>query len=330
MRLKDRFLARIKTLQYSPNTATTYWTRIVEFLKFCKKGDTWVPPEKLGDQDIERWLTHLAVKCHVSESRQNQSLCAVLFLYKQVLGMEMVGINATRARRPQNIPVVLYYDEVTRLLSQLRGQSLTLAELMYGCGLRVSEAVSLRVCNLDFANKTILVWHSKHKSSRVVPMPAAIADKLKAQVQVAKRWAEIDRENNTGGVFRPKMRGTDCTKPSFDHRYYWVFCSGVLSKHPEYGRMGRFHVDQDNLGREIARAAERAGIAKRVGCHTLRHSFATHHLNLGTDIRTIQKLLGHRDVRTTMIYTHVDAMGAQTVAGPLDRLPRLSVLSACG
>jgi integron integrase len=330
MRLQDRFRERIRTLHYARNTETTYWSRIVEFLKFCKRGKEWIPPEKLNADDVERWLTHLAVKCHCSESKQNQALAAVLFLYKHVLNTPLIGINAQRARKPQNIPVVMSIDEVQRLFTQLTGQNLLLAELMYGCGLRVSEAVGLRNCNIDFGNGTLLIWHSKHKSSRVVPIPRSLVDKLKAQIEVSRKWCEYDKQNGTGGVFRPKMRGTDCTEASFDPRYYWLFCSGVLSKHPDFGKIGRYHVDQDNLGREVVKATERAKICKRIGCHTLRHSFATHHLNMGTDIRTIQKLLGHRDIRTTQIYTHVDDFGPQTIAGPLDRLAVRTVPSRCG
>jgi integron integrase len=330
MRLQDRFRERIRTLHYARNTETTYWRRIVEFLKFSKRGGRWIAPEQLGASDVESWLTHLAVKCHCSESGQNQALAAVLFLYKHVLGTPLTGINAQRARKPQNIPVVMAIDEVQRLFAQLSGQNLLLAELMYGCGLRVSEAVGLRNCNVDFANGTLLIWHSKHKSSRTVPIPRSIVDKLRDQIEVSRKWSEHDKQSGTGGVFRPKMRGTDCMVVSFDYRYYWLFCSGVLSMHPDFKKIGRYHIDQDNLGREIAKAAERAKICKRVGCHTLRHSFATHHLNMGTDIRSIQKLLGHRDIRTTQIYTHVDDFGPQTASGPLDRLAARAVASRRG
>ena len=319
-RLAKRFADKIAVLHYADSTEKIYWSHIVDFLRFSKRAGEWVKPEELGARDIEAWLTYLAVKRHVAESTQEQALHAVLFLYRKVLGIEIEGVDAVRSTKPQNIPVVMSIGEIVRVMAQMRGVTLLIAQIMYGSGLRISEAASLRVKDLDFDNKTIIVWHSKHKKTRTVPMPQAIVDSLRSQVKQSIKWAERDRESNTGGVFPPKMRGVDCTKPSFDAKFYWLFCSSSLSPHPKYKRIGRAHIDADNVGRNVANASKRAGVMKRVGCHTFRHSFATHQLNAGVDIRTIQKQLGHADIRTTMIYTHVDCIGHQSIGGPMDRL----------
>lgn len=150
-------------------------------------------------------------------------------------------------------------------------------------------------------------------------MPETIVVDLKAQIQESIGFAAHDRNSQTGGVFPPNRRGVDATKPTFDERFYWLFCSANLSLHPKFKTTGRYHLDDNNIGRNVSNAAKRTGIQKLIGCHTLRHTFATHQLNAGVDIRTIQKQLGHKDIRTTMIYTHVDSCGHQSIAGPLDR-----------
>lgn len=244
---------------------------------------------------------------------------AVLFLYNQVLERPIEGLDAFRSTKPKNLPVVLSVDEVFRLFDQLDGKMLLLAQFMYGCGLRRSEACSIRLCNLDFDNRQVFVWHGKHKKSRTLAMPETLVESLTNQVNESKAMALKDRSSGEGGVFPFRKRGIDDEKTTFDERFYWLFCSGNLSRHPVHGGIGRYHIDECNVGRNISNAARRAGITKIVGCHTLRHSFATHQLNAGVDIRTIQKQLGHSDIRTTMIYTHVDCMGHQAVAGPLDR-----------
>lgn len=320
MKLHERFWNRIHTLQYAQSTGENYWGWIIKYLKFHRDGENWISPEKLNGQDVERYLTHLAVDKHVAESTQSQAFAALVFLYREVLQLPFENVNAKRARKPMNLPVVLSIDEVIRLLDQLRNHHRTLAELMYGCGLRVSEAVSLRVKDVDFDRKIISVWHSKHKRSRTVPLPNRVVEILKHQVKQAEKFCQWDKADGIGGVPLPKAFEDKSSSARFDVRWYWLFCSGQLSRDPLTKKMGRYHIDKDNVGRVVREASIAAKINKRVGCHTLRHSFATHLLDQGTDIRRIQKLLGHSSLETTMIYTHVSKDVATSTESPLDRL----------
>lgn len=321
MKLQDRFNAKIDAMHMAESTREKYWAAIVSYLRFHKQGSEWVPPDQMGKSEIEQWLTDMAVNGHVSASTQKGCLHAVLYLYKQVLGIEITGVDAYRARSPGTIPVVLSVHEVSRLLNQLHGKYLLIGQLLYGCGMRRKEVCSLRIKDLDFDNRTIIVWNSKHKKTRTIRMPESIVGSLHKQIEESARFRAIDQRDGFG-VFQPPARGVDKTKPTTDLRFYWLFCSGNISTHPKFKRLGRYHVDENNVGRTISNAAKQAKIMKKVGCHTLRHSFATHQLNSGVDIRTIQKQLGHEDIKTTIIYTHVDCLGHQTVDSPLDRLAK--------
>lgn len=320
-KLATRFWNRIDYLHYAESTGEAYWTSILDYLRFHKQGGTWIEPEKLHGDHVEAYLTHLAVKKHCSESRQGQAFAALVFLYREVLDQPFVDVNARRARPPMNLPVVLSSDETRRLLANVSPNQRLLAELLYGCGLRRSEAVSLRVKDIDFDRQTILIWHSKHKRSRTVPLPRSLRERLQRQVASASKMAAWDREEQVGGVPLPKAYGEKSPAARFDTRWAWLFPSGNLSRPKRGGPLRRWHVDADNLLREIVKAAARVGINKKVGCHTLRHSFATHLLDAGVDLRRIQVLLGHSSLKTTMIYTHVAMDPALTTASPLDRLP---------
>ncbi|TWU67285.1 Tyrosine recombinase XerD [Crateriforma conspicua] len=320
MRLQQLFDDRIATLHYADSTRNAYWSWVVAYVRFLKRGNQWVPPQDAGGDDVERFLTHLAVERRVSESTQDQAFAALVFLYREVLGMPFENVRAKRARKPQNLPVVLSVDEVIALITQTKGVHRALAQLMYGCGLRVSEACSLRVKDVDFDRRTIAIWHSKHKRSRNVPLPERLVDRIRKQADQAAKFCDWDRADGVGGVPLPKAFDRKSPDACRDVRWYWLFCSGKLSRDPKTGQVGRYHVDKDHVGRVIRDSAKRAGIRKRVGCHTLRHSFATHLLESGTDIRRIQQLLGHSSVETTMIYTHVARDPATTTRSPLDRL----------
>lgn len=320
MKLKERFDRKISMLHYADSTREVYWRWIVDYLVYHKSGDVWRRPEDMGTDEVTCWLTSLAVDRRVSESTQAQAFAAVMFLYREVIAIPLEDVNAKRAKKPMNLPVVLSVAEVQRLLSQMRGIHYALGCLMYGCGLRVSESVSLRVKDVYFDRNVLHIWHSKHKQSRTVPLPSSLADSLRKQVQQAVRWQEIDVADNVGGVPLPKAFDRKSPTAYHDVRWYWLFCSGNLSRDPSTKLLRRYHIDKDNVGRQVRQAAERAGIHKRVGCHTLRHSFATHLLDLGTDLRRIQQLLGHSSIETTMIYTHVSADVATTTQSPLDRL----------
>jgi site-specific recombinase XerD len=255
-----------------------------------------------------------------------------LYLYNKVCEMPLEGVKSDRPTKKVNVPVVMTHDEVAQVISRLRGKNRLLAMLLYGCGLRRSEVVSLRLKDMDFGNRMIAIWHSKHKHSRTVPMPMSIVEMLKRQVEESIRWRNSDRRDNIGGVIIPYGDATK-RRASFDPRWYWLFCSSKLSKDPISGKIGRNHLDDKHLGDCITEAARDVGLLKRITCHTFRHSFATHQLLAGVNIREIQRLLGHRDIRTTMIYTHVSLYADQTTPNPLDRLsiPQQQPLRlACG
>lgn len=332
-RLKVRFDERIDEKHMAENTRTKYWAAIERFIRHFRVGTEWKHPQDLCAADVTVYLSMFA-KQHKSESSQNGALAAILFLYHEVLGIDMQGIDAMRCRPPQTIPVVLSENEVFRVFDELRGKYLLLAQLMYGCGMRRKEACSLRLKDLDFDNRHIVIWFAKGKKSRTIRMPELLVEPLLRQRDEALRYQARDQRAGAPGVYRPKKRGVDATKPTLKPMFYWLFCSHKLSPHPKFDRDGRFHINLDNVGRHISDAGQRSGVLKDIGCHTLRHSFATHQLNAGVDIRTIQKMLGHADVRTTMIYTHVDAFGHQSEASPLDRAfarrDRKIELALCG
>lgn len=320
MGMIDDLKAKVRAKGYSRSTEKVYANWVVRYLKFSKRGTTWVHPKELGSKDVERWLTHLATKENVAASSQNQAFSAVLFLYRELLRIELTNIDGLRAKPSTYIPVVLSVGEVARLFEQLKGTSLLLAKLMYGTGMRVSEAVSLRVKDVDFENGLILVRQAKGKKDRTVPLPRSLVEDLQRQIANAERLRQWDIDDGFAKVELPFAFARKSEKSPSDLAWYWVFCADDRSRHPIEKWWGRWHVGEDHIGKLVSQAAAKAGIRKRVGCHTLRHSFATHMLNNGFDIRTIQKLLGHSDVRTTMVYTHVDLGSAAHAESPLERL----------
>jgi integron integrase len=340
MKLLERFDATIERMHYADSTGEVYRRWIFEYLVYCKGDGDWKHPSQLNENHLEEWLTHLAVDGDVSASTQTQALSAILFLYKHVLGTPLQPVDAMRAKRSQYIPVVLSADEALSLIDKLKNPAKLIAMLMFGCGMRINEAASLRVKDLDFANRIIVIKSAKGAKDRTIAMPESLVDRLEKQVEQAKRWQRWDTDENIGGVPLPYAYGRKSPKSHHDYRWYWLFCSSELSREPKTGKLRRWHLDKDNIGRSISAAAKRAGITKKVSSHTLRHTFATCQLNMGTDIRTIQKMLGHADVRTTMIYTHCDAGGHQACVSPLDwalsggrqALPqnRQSLRLACG
>lgn len=321
MKLQERFYNQIALRQLATSTREVYWRWVIDYLKFHRrKAGRWVPPEQLGGSSVKEYLTHLARDRHVAESTQDQAFAALVFLYREVLEKPFANVQAERSRKPTNLPVVLSSPEIQRLFAQLKGKQLLLAKLMYGCGLRVSEACSLRQKDIDFDRGIVSVLHSKHKQSRTVPLPESARELLKKQLAESNRFQHWDAESKTGGVPLPKAFERKSSTARFDPRWYWVFCSGNLSRDPETGNLRRYHIDKDHISRVVRTAAKVAQINKKAGCHTLRHSFATHLLESNVDIRRIQKLLGHCKLETTMVYTHVSKDAALTTISPLDRL----------
>jgi len=275
----------------------------------------------MSEPEINAFLTHLAVKEQVSASTQNQALSAILFLYRHVLGRRVTDLSgAIRAKRSRRLPVVMDRKEVQILLSHLTGDLWLMASLMYGAGLRVSECLQLRVQEIDFSSREVLVREGKGGKDRRTMLPEALVSPLAEHLKQVRATHERDLADGWGQVALPNALDRKYPKASTEWRWQWVFPQRKRWRNPKTGQEGRHHVDATILQRAVRAAVRMAGITKHVGCHTFRHCFATHLLETGYDIRTIQELLGHRDVRTTMIYTHVLNKGGRGVRSPMDAL----------
>lgn len=281
----------------------------------------WIPPEEMGSVEVTRFLTHLAVDKHVSATTQNQALAAILYVYKNVLNIELTGVEAMRAKQGKYLPTVLNREELAALFSRLDSTSRLACELMYAGGMRVSEVVSLRLKDLDFDRCQLHVRQSKGGKDRVVSFPEIMHDKVRLQIQDSDRWWKVDQDSGFKGVPLPDAFARKSSRAASELRWYWLFCSANLSHHPTTKELLRFHIDQSHLARKVKNAANAAKIMKRVTPHALRHSYATHLLESGTDLRTIQKLLGHSDLKTTEIYTHVDTREATNTRSPIESMP---------
>ncbi len=277
-------------------------------------------PAELGDEEINAFLTHLAVTEHVSASTQTQALSALLFLYRQVLGREVGELDLVRANKPRHLPVVLTREEVRRLLAGLEGDPRLVAALLYGSGLRLMEALRLRVCDLEPGRGELLVRSGKGGRDRVTMLPRSLQPALEAQLARGRALHERDLAAGWGRVELPGALARKYPKAPWEWRWQWVFPQQRRWRNRENGEEGRHHIHETIVQRAVTAAVRRAEIDKHATCHTLRHSFATHLLEGGYDIRTIQELLGHKDVRTTMIYAHVLNRGGQGVRSPIDDL----------
>ncbi len=290
----------------------------------------------MGPTEIEAFLTHLAVERHVTASTQNQAFSALMFLYEKILERRLPNIGSLRARRSTRLPVVLSVGEVRAVPSELNGIDLLMAEILYGTGMRLLECCRLRVKDVDLARKQLIVRQAKGDKDRAVPLPARVADRLRDQIDVVKRLHHDDLKAGHGRVWLPNA--LNVKYPSADRELAWqyLFPSSRLSSDPrpaesdddrtgrpstpKSGPLMRHHRHENLLQKRVKSAVLAAGITKKASCHTFRHSFATHLLEAGQDIRTIQTLLGHADVSTTMLYTHVLDRGACGIQSPLDRL----------
>jgi integron integrase len=276
-------------------------------------------PLEMGSAEIEAFLTDLAVNQQVAASTQNQALSALLFLYRAVLKQEFdMSIDAVCAKRSRYLPTVLTREEVLAVIQNLPGVHQLFVQVLYGSGLRLTEGLQLRVKDVDFAQRQILVRDGKGKESRVTMLPSSLIDPLKHQLEKAKAIHQQDLDKGWGSVYLPFA--LERKYPQADRQWIWqfVFPSDRFSQDPRSGVTRRHHLHETGIQRSIKLAVQLAGIQKRVGCHTFRHSFATHLLQNGYDIRTVQELLGHKDVKTTMIYTHVLNRGGRGVRSPLD------------
>jgi len=314
-RLLDLVVDAIRRRHYSYRTEQAYLQWIKRFVWFHGKRH----PREMGAAEVTAFLTHLARERDVSSSTQNQALSALLFLYGKVLEIELPWMkDIDRAKRPVRVPVVLTRDEVRALLARLEGTKWLMASLLYGSGLRLRECLKLRVKDADFGYRQITVRDGKGAKDRVTMLPAALVDPLRSHLARVRTLHERDLVEGYGAVEIPFALERKYPNAAREWAWQYVFPSRKLSADPRSGIIRRHHVYDDVLPRAISQAARAAGIAKPVGSHTLRHSFATHLLAGGHDIRTVQELLGHSDVSTTMVYTHVLNKGGRGVASPLD------------
>lgn len=316
-KLLDQVRDALRLKHYSIRTEEAYVDWIKRFILFHNKRH----PREMGTPEIEHFLTHLAVEQNVAASTQNQALAAILFLYRQVLKQELdTPINSIRAKQPKRLPVVLTPHEVNLILRHLSGTHRLMAQLLYGSGLRLMECVRLRVKDVDFAHHAIIVRDGKGEQDRVTILPDSLCALLQEHLQRVKRLHDQDLARGSGAVYLPYALERKYPNANREWGWQYVFPSERLSTDPRSGITRRHHLDESGLQKAVRQAAQRAHIPKPVGCHTFRHSFATHLLQNGYDIRTVQELLGHKDVKTTMIYTHVLQRGGLAVQSPLDRL----------
>ena len=316
-KLLDQVREAIRMRHYSVRTEEAYVGWIKRFILFHGKRH----PLEMGEDEITRFLSALAVHGHVSASTQNQALCALVFLYRHVLGQSLGWLDdIVRAKRPQRLPVVLTRPEVKALLGALEGVHWIMASLLYGAGLRLLECLRLRVKDIDFASHQILLREGKGNKDRRTMLPAAVQELLTAHLEHVRQRHQHDLAQGFGRVFVPNALQRKYPHANSEWGWQWVFPSSQISLDPRSGERRRHHLHESVLQRAVKEAARNIGLTKPASCHTLRHSFATHLLEDGYDIRTIQELLGHQDVKTTMIYTHVLNRGGQGVYSPMDRL----------
>ena len=315
--LYRRFLTLIRTADYSVNTEKTYLGWINRYLLFGHGKDPFAGSE----HDVAAFLEHLALKRKVAAATQAQALNALVFFFSRVLERPLGDIGPyRRSTRPRRLPTVLSPRETQALMSHLHGRSALMIRLMYGTGMRVMECVRLRIMDLDFDYRQIVVHMGKGGKDRSVPMPERLRDLLRRQVEWVARQHALDLEAGCGSVFLPDALARKYPNADRELRWQYLFPATHIARDPRTGVARRHHIHQSVIQKQVRAAARRAGIDKRVTSHTLRHSFATHLIQGGSDIRTVQELLGHADVSTTMIYTHVAGIGSQGVKSPLDRL----------
>ena len=316
-KLLDRVRDAVRTRHYSPRTEDAYAHWIRQYIVFHGKKH----PSTLAAPDISAFLTWLAVERRVSASTQNQALSAVLFLYKAVLAIEIGAVPpVVRARTPERLPVVLSREEIGALLKRLTGTMRLVVMLLYGSGVRLEECLGLRIKDLDFDRQQIVVRQGKGRKDRVTMLPSAAREALAAHVAEVRRIHQADLAHGFGRVVLPFALDRKYPNAATDWGWQFVFPATRICRHSRFGPPSRFHLHESVVQKGMAEAARAAGITKRVGPHVMRHSFATHLLEDGYDIRTVQELLGHRDVSTTMIYLHVMHRGALGVKSPMDRL----------
>ena len=316
-RLMDQVRETLRFYHYAYNTEKSYVEWILRFIRFNGKKH----PKDMGKFEIERFLSHLAVNRNVAASTQNQAFNAIIFLYKKVLDMPMdLDIRARRSSKRKNLPTVLSKDEARSLIACMSGTAKVMAGLMYGSGLRSLEVIRLRIHDIDFDNNQIYVRNPKGGKDRTTIFPEVLHQPIRAQIEKVKQLHDKDLEEGYGEVYLPEALMRKYTKASISFGWQYLFPSKVRSTDPRSGKVMRHHIYKSVLQKAVSDARKRAHIVKRASPHTLRHSFATHLLENGENIRVLQVLLGHKDVKTTEIYTHVMQKNHDNIKSPLDAI----------
>ena len=313
-KLLDRLRSAIRVRGYSIRTERAYVNWVVRFVRFHGSRH----PEELNEDDITAFLTHLAVNQDVAPNTQNQALSALLFLYKVVLRKPLGPVNAIRAKKPQKLPVVLTREEVRRTLNEMRGIYRLLAAILYGSGLRLMELLRMRVKDLDFEYRSLHIHDGKGAKDRVVTFPKALHSPIQVHLEQVRIMHNADLAQGLGEVYLPNALRRKYRSAAREWHWQYVFPSEKLSLDPRSDRKSRHHINPSTLQKAIRRAVVAAEIEKPASAHTLRHSFATHALENGLDIRTVQQQLGHASLETTEIYTHVLKRGGHAVRSPLE------------
>lgn len=316
MKLLDQLRAKCRLKHFSMSTEKSYVDWVRRYIFFYGKKH----PNEMGSREIESFLTNLAVVRNVSASTQNQALSALLFLYQSVLGIEIEGVNAIRSKKPTKLPVVLSQREVQALLAAMSGINGLIANVLYGTGMRLMEVIRLRVQDIDFDRNEITVRTGKGAKDRVTMLPKSVKPLLEQHLLARREVFNDDAAKNQHSVYLPEALARKYPNADKEWRWQYVFISTKLSVDPRSDIVRRHHRDEKTIQRAMKKACDEIGLTKRASPHTLRHSFATHLLEGGYDIRTVQELLGHKDVATTMIYTHILNRGGQGVRSPLDGL----------
>jgi len=318
LKLMDQVRQVLRYHHYSYRTEQTYCKWIVRFLKFYHFK---IHPREMGKKEIEAYLSHLATRYNISASTQRQAMNSILFLYRDVLQMPMEGeIAPVKSKHHPRLPMVMSQSEVKLVLSNLQGQHLLMARLLYGCGLRLMECVRLRIKDIDFERNLLYVRAAKGGKDRITLLPKSLTDDLKAQFRRVKQIHQQDLAKGYGETILPTALSKKYPGAGKEFRWQYVFPGKNLIPDPRTGLITRHHIMESGLQKAVKRAVELVGINKRISCHTFRHSFATHLLENGVNIRVVQRLMGHTDVKTTEIYTHVMAKDISAVISPLDSL----------
>jgi integron integrase len=318
LKLMDQVKRVMRYHHYAYQVEKTYSKWIVRFIKFFEAKNH---PKDMGKREIEAFLSHLATKENVSASTQRQALNALVFLYRDVIDEPISEkIEHVRAKRHRRLPVVMIQSEVIRVIENLNGVHFLMVQLLYGSGLRLMECIRLRIQDLDFGRNRIYVRAGKGGKDRTTVLPAYIKSTLQHQVQKVKQLHDEDLKHGFGEVYMPEALGRKYRNAAKEFRWQFLFPAKKISADPRTGRMRRHHVLESGLQKAVKTAADRTHITKRISCHTFSHSFATHMLENGVNIRVVQELMGHADVKTTEIYTHVMEKDLSAVISPLDAL----------